>query len=98
MDPAALHRLEEKLDTLRDAVLQLATRFENFPDLQKQVADHEKRMTALESLEVKKYDERLDRLEGQVASFRGWILGATAVAMAVGSIVAWTFANMADKL
>lgn len=93
---AGTTRLESKLDHLaaeiavtRTCVTTLATRLENYPEVSKQVADHENRLTALEALEVRKYSERLQRLESSLSSFKGWIAGATAVAAAAGALVAW---------
>jgi len=89
-------RMEGKIDTITSemstmstCVTTLATRLENYPEVSKQVADHEIRLTALEALEVRKYSERLQRLESSISSFKGWIAGATAVAAAAGALVAW---------
>lgn len=91
-------RLEDKLDKCTEAVAQLAVRLESYPQLLLDVADHEKRITALEALEVTKYSDRLAKVESAINTFRGWILGATAVALAVGGIFAWVLNNLADKL
>jgi hypothetical protein len=93
-------RVEGKIDelsagmsTMRTCVTTLATRLENYPEVSKQVADHENRLTALEDLEVRKYSERLQKLEGSVSSFKGWIAGATAVAATAGGLVTWFLAQ-----
>lgn len=89
-------RVESKVDTVVDTVgemntcvTQLATRLENYPKKVEQIDDHEVRLTAMEALEVQKYSSRLQRVENSIASFKGWLAGATAVAAAVGALVAW---------
>ena len=79
-------------------VTKMSTRLESYPAMQDQVADHENRLTAIETLEVKKYEQRLKKLEGQLASFKGWIAGASAVALAIGGLVTWALQNLAGKL
>lgn len=91
-------RLEDKLDECTTAVTKLTTRLENYPAVVADVADHENRLTALEALEVKKYSDRLAKLEGAMRTFKGWIAGASAVALASGGLIAWAWNNIADKL
>lgn len=100
-ETTALTRMEGKIDGLASDVRQigtslteLATRTESWPKVVEQVSDHEKRITTLEAFEVKKYDERLDKLEQTVSGFKGWLAGATAVAVMVGSGIAWMLAKL----
>lgn len=96
MPDPTLNRLEQKMDdlsskvgTVSEAITALATRMEAWPDIVKQVNDHERRLTALEQFEVKKYDERIDHLEKTVSGFKGWLAGASAVALATGGIISY---------
>lgn len=79
-------------------VTELSTRLENYPDKVKQIDDHEKRLTALETLETQDVIKRLSKVETQQSRFLGWIAGATAVAAAVGAAVTWALTNLAGKL
>ena len=91
-------RLEDKLDACTTAVTKLTTRLENYPAVVADVADHGLRLSALEGLEVKKYSTRLDTLEGSVRTFKGWIAGATVIAMAAGGLASWLFTNLNHNL
>lgn len=84
-----IDKLSSDMGTMSTAVTTLTTRLEDYPEVSKKVDDHEVRLTALEALEVRKYSERLQKLEGSISSFKGWLAGATAVAAATGGLVTW---------
>ena len=98
-------RFERKLDRLTDQttnsnerLARVETSISNYQEIQRQVQAQENRITAMESLEVAKIEQRLGKVENRLSKGVGWIAGATAVTVGVSGIILWYLNHVVDRL
>lgn len=105
MDDRLGERIDDKLNSVMSSVGQLnerAARIETtlifFEKSNQKVEDHEKRLTALEALELRKYETRLGKVERIITTFKGYIAGAIAVISTVGGLMLWYLNSVIEKI
>jgi len=88
-------RIEEKVEAFKafQAKSEVAV-----DAVETQVDDLERRMTALEALEVKKFEERLKKTEQFQSRIVGVVTGASAVLTLLSGLVLWYLSSVIEKL